>query len=110
MKPTHGRWLPASDIAATFAVHREALLRYSQRGVIGACWDEVQSTWLFDVERVAQLFAHRQQRASAPAFTSFGVLGEVRLGGSARREPAVATASGLRRKEHPFEDAFAEAG
>lgn len=84
------RWLPASVIGQSFAVHEGALFRYSQRGMLGARWDEAARTWLYDVQRVRQLFVHRDARLPGPPEGDFGKLGEARLVGavSARRPDA----------------------
>jgi hypothetical protein len=64
-------------------VHEGALFRYSQRGMLGARWDEVAKTWLYDVQRVRQLFVHRDARLPAPPDGDLGRLGETRLAGAA---------------------------
>lgn len=75
------RWLPAAAITENYAVHEGALFRYSQRGMLGARWDEATSSWLYDVMRVRELFLHREA-ALPPAADSFGTLGEARLAGA----------------------------
>lgn len=75
------RWLPAADIAQSYAVHAAALFRYSQRGMLAARWDEATQGWLYDVMRVRELFVHRDARM-APAEHSLGTLGETRLAGA----------------------------
>ncbi|HTV17768.1 MAG TPA: hypothetical protein VMG12_03830 [Polyangiaceae bacterium] len=83
------RWLPAATITESYAVHEAALFRYSQRGMLGARWDDVTQSWLYDVMRVRELFVHRDTRV-APAGPTLGTLGETRLAGAgmARRADA----------------------
>jgi len=78
------RWLPASDIIQSYAVHATALFRYSQRGMLGARWDDATECWLYDVFKVRELFLHRAAAMPAPPPGHLGALGEVRLGGQAR--------------------------
>jgi hypothetical protein len=76
------RWLPAATITESYAVHAAALFRYSQRGMLGARWDEATNSWLFDVMRVRELFVHRDARVAPPAEQRLGILGETRLAGA----------------------------
>jgi hypothetical protein len=76
------RWLPADAITQSYAVHAAALFRYSQRGMLGARWDELTKSWLFDVMRVRELFVHRDARVAPPAGQTLGTLGEARLAGT----------------------------
>lgn len=75
------RWLPADAITQSYAVHEAALFRYSQRGMLGARWDEATSSWLYDVKRVRELFLHRDAPMAPPA-DSLGTLGDARLAGA----------------------------
>jgi len=75
------RWLPADAITQSYAVHAAALFRYSQRGMLGARWDEPTQSWLYDVMRVRELFVHRDARVAPPAEQTLGTLGETRLAG-----------------------------
>jgi hypothetical protein len=76
------RWLPADAITESYAVHAAALFRYSQRGMLGARWDEPTKSWLYDVMRVRELFVHRDARVAPPAEPMLGILGETRLAGA----------------------------
>jgi hypothetical protein len=76
------RWLPAAAITQSYAVHEAALFRYSQRGMLGARWDEVTKAWLYDVMRVRELFVHRDARMPAAPEHALGTLGETRLAGA----------------------------
>jgi hypothetical protein len=76
------RWLPADAITQSYAVHAAALFRYSQRGMLGARWDEPTKSWLYDVMRVRELFVHRDARMAPPAEQTLGTLGEARLAGA----------------------------
>jgi hypothetical protein len=78
------RWLPASDIAQSYAVQATALFRYSQRGMLAARWDAVSESWLYDVFRVRELFPHRATALPAAPAGHLGTLGEARLGGLSR--------------------------
>lgn len=78
------RWVPASDIIQSYAVHATALFRYSQRGMLGARWDAVSASWLYDVFRVRELFLHRGTTLPELPVGHLGTLGEARLGGPAR--------------------------
>ena len=94
------RWLPADAITQSYAVHEAALFRYSQRGMLGARWDEVTSSWLYDVKRVRELFLHRDAPMAPPA-DSLGTLGDTRLAGAgiARRPDARESRQALRVRE-----------
>jgi len=76
------RWLPAPAITESYAVHAAALFRYSQRGMLGARWDDATQSWLYDVMRVRELFVHRDARLAPPAEQTLGTLGEARLAGA----------------------------
>jgi hypothetical protein len=76
------RWLPADAITQSYAVHAAALFRYSQRGMLGARWDEPTKSWLYDVMRVRELFVHRDARVAPPSAPTLGTLGEARLAGA----------------------------
>jgi hypothetical protein len=91
------RWLPADAITQSYAVHAAALFRYSQRGMLGARWDEPTKSWLFDVMRVRELFVHRESRVAPPAEQTLGTLGEARLAGAGitRRPNARESRQGL---------------
>lgn len=91
------RWLPADAITQSYAVHAAALFRYSQRGMLGARWDEPTKSWLFDVMRVRELFVHRDARVAPPAEPTLGTLGEARLAGAGitRRADARESRQGL---------------
>jgi hypothetical protein len=91
------RWLPADAITQSYAVHAAALFRYSQRGMLGARWDEPTKCWLFDVMRVRELFVHREARVAPPAEQTLGTLGEARLAGAGitRRPNARESRQGL---------------
>ena len=91
------RWLPADAITHSYAVHAAALVRYSQRGMLGARWDEATKSWLYDVMRVRELFVHRDARVAPPAEQKLGTLGETRLAGAGitRRPDARESRQGL---------------
>jgi len=91
------RWLSADAITQSYAVHEAALFRYSQRGMLGARWDEATSSWLYDVKRVRELFLHRDAPMAPPA-DSLGTLGDTRLAGAgiARRPDARESRQALR--------------
>jgi hypothetical protein len=76
------RWLPAAAITQSYAVHEAALFRYSQRGMLGARWDDATQSWLYDVMRVRELFVHREARMAPPSEQTLGTLGEARLAGA----------------------------
>lgn len=76
------RWLPATTISQSYAVHEAALFRYSQRGMLGARWDAASAAWLYDMLRVRELFVHRDARVPLPPEGQLGTLGETRLAGA----------------------------
>lgn len=86
----HARWLPASVISQSFAVHEAALFRYSQRGMLAARWDGRSATWLYDVLRVRDLFLHRDTPLPAVPQHDLGTLGEARLVAPLSRRRAAA--------------------
>jgi hypothetical protein len=45
--------------------------------MLGARWDEKTCQWLFDLDRVRQLFVHKAEWVSNPVANSFGTLGQV---------------------------------
>lgn len=109
------RWLPASEIIQSYAVHATALFRYSQRGMLAARWDAATERWLYDVFRVRELFLHRSTTLPALPTGQLGTLGEVRLGGlpRARRPDAREQRRGLHTQaagEGPSEVPTAEHG
>ncbi len=101
------RWLPAAVISESYAVHAAALFRYSQRGMLGARWDEATNSWLYDVMRVRELFVHRDARVAPPAERTLGTLGETRLAGAGltRRADARESRQGLCVREATASDA-----
>lgn len=83
------RWLPASTISQSYAVHEAALFRYSQRGMLAARWDGDRATWLYDITRVRELFLHREAALPVPPAHDLGRIGETHLaGGTSTRRPA----------------------
>lgn len=104
------RWLPADAITHSYAVHAAALFRYSQRGMLGARWDEATKSWLFDVMRVRELFVHRDARVAPPAEQTLGTLGEARLAacGITRRPDARESRQALSVREASAADAASE--
>ena len=94
------RWLPAHIVAQRFGVCEAALFRYSQRGMLGARWDEASASWLYDAFRARTLFVLRGswEPAAAP---SFGVLGETRLAGASPRRRPPASAADLQPEAAP---------
>jgi hypothetical protein len=96
-------WMPAHLVAEHYAVSEATLLRYGQRGMIGARWDEETATWCYDAQRVRELFLLRVEAARAVPRESFGILGEARLvsGQSSRRLPVDKAGSTLRDSNPP---------
>lgn len=99
------RWLPASDIAQSYAVHAAALFRYSQRGMLAARWDAATESWLYDVFRVRELFLHRATAVPAAPAGHLGTLGEARLGGLPRGRRADAREQRQGLHTRPFGEA-----
>lgn len=82
-------WLSGEVLARRFAVEEQALLRYAKRGMLGAQWDDVEGRWLFDVQRISQLFLRRGADSSSQT-PHLGILGAVCLADSKpRKAPAL---------------------
>ncbi|MGC4067280.1 MAG: hypothetical protein QM784_22085 [Polyangiaceae bacterium] len=96
-------WMPAHLVAEHYAVSEATLLRYGQRGMIGARWDEASESWSYDARRIRDLFLLRAEASkAASAGESFGILGESRLaGGQSLRKPPVDNAGGTLRNSTP---------
>lgn len=78
-------WLPGETLTRRFAVDEPMLLRYAKRGILGARWDETEGLWLFEVERISQLFLPRGVDCSTPA-PHLGFLGTACLAGRKKRK------------------------
>lgn len=81
-------WLSGEVLARRFAVEEQALLRYAKRGILGAQWCELEGRWLFDAQRVSQLFL-RKGAGSSSQMPHLGILGAVCLADNKQRKAPV---------------------
>lgn len=76
-------WQTEASLLRELAIREGELFRYARRGMIGA--QMIDGQWHYDVERARDLWLPRRPKLNSspqePPTGSFGVLGDIRLGG-----------------------------
>jgi hypothetical protein len=82
------QWGSGEEISRSYAIDEAALFRFARRGMLGAQWEPERNVWVYDLQRVAELFLPRGTRV-ARDLTQFGVLGSTTLVSVKSRQPPV---------------------